>query len=118
MLFPTSPEYEAVLVPEEAIVTDQNVKRVYVLTDGNGVDSRQIVLGPLQEDNMRVVRQGLDSGERVIVDNLLRVRPNSIVEPTELETKSTTQILREDGTYVYGDGTTANDNIYQWSLDR
>ena len=118
VLFPTSPEYEAVLVPEEAIVTDQNVKRVYVLTDGNGVDSRQIVLGPLQEDNMRVVRQGLDSGERVIVDNLLRVRPNSIVEPTELETKSTTQILREDGTYVYGDGTTANDNIYQWSLDR
>ena len=118
VLFPTSPEYDAVLIPEEAVVTDQNVKRAYVLTPGNGVESRQIVLGPLQSDNMRVVREGLAPGERVIVDNLLRIRPNSIVDPMEVETKSTTQILREDGTYVYADGTTENDNIYQWSLER
>lgn len=118
VLFPTSPEYDAVLIPEEAVVTDQNVKRAYILTAGNGVESRQIVLGPLQSDNMRVVREGLAPGERVIVDNLLRIRPNSIVDPTEVETKSTTQILREDGTYVYADGSTENDNIYQWSLER
>ncbi len=118
VLFPTSPEYEAVLVPEEAIVTDQNVKRVYVLTSANGIESRPIVLGPLQDDNMRVVKEGLEPGERVVVDNLLRIRPGVKIDPLELETKSTTQILREDGTYVLEDGSTTNDNIYQWSLER
>lgn len=118
VLFPTSPEYEAALIPEEAVVTDQNVKRVYVLTEGNMIESRQIVLGPLQDDNMRVVRYGLEKGERVVVDNLLRIRPGVRIDPIELETKSTTSILREDGTRVLEDGSTTNDNIYQISLER
>ena len=118
VLFPTSPEYDAVLIPEEAVVTDQNVKRVYVLTEENVIESRQVVLGPLQNDNMRVVKKGLEPGERVVVDNLLRIRPGVKIDPLELETKSTTQILREDGTYVLEDGSTTNDNIYQWSLER
>ena len=118
VLFPTSPEYEAVLIPEEAIVADQNVKRVYVVTEANEIESRQVVIGPLQDDNMRVVKEGLEPGERVVVDNLLRIRPGVKIDPLELETKSTTQILREDGTYVFEDGSTTNDDVYQWSLER
>ncbi len=118
VLFPISQQYDAVMIPEEAIITDQNVKRVYVLTEDNRVDSRSIQIGPLQSDNMRVVREGVQAGERVIVDNLLRIRPDSVIDPTEVETKSTTQLIREDGTYVYEDGTSSNDNIYQWSLTR
>lgn len=118
VLFPTSPEYEGVIVPEEAIVTDQDVKRVYVLTEQNGVDFRQVVLGPLQDDNMRVIKQGLEPGERVVVDNLLRLRPDSIVAPEEAAPQSSTKILREDGTFVYEDGSSSSDDIYQWSLTR
>ena len=118
VLFPISPEYDAVLVPEEAIATDQNVKRVFVLTADNRAESRRVTLGALQEDNMRVVASGLSAGERVIVDNLLRVRDGSPIEPTEVPAASTTRIVREDGTIENADGTTEYDGLYEWSLER
>ena len=116
--FPITPEYEAVLVPEEAIVTDQNVKRVYLLAEGNAVESTPVVLGPLQEDNMRVVKSGVKVGDRVIVDNLLRIRPDSIIDPIEAPSASTTRVVREDGTIINPDGTIENDGLYEWSLKR
>ena len=118
VLFPVTPEYEAIVVPEEAIVTDQNVKRVYVLNESNAVVSTPITLGPLQDDNMRVVKSGLTAGDRVVCDNLLRIRPNSIIEPIESEPASTARIVREDGTIINADGTTEYDGLYEWSLER
>lgn len=118
VLFPVSPEYEATVVPEEAIVTDQNVKRVWVLGPDNGVISTPIELGPLQDDNMRVVKMGLKPGDKVIVDNLLKIRPNSTIDPTEAPAASTTRVVREDGTIVNPDGTIEYDGIYEWSLER
>ncbi len=118
VLFPTSPQYNATLVPEEAIVTDQNVKRLYLLDEGNSVKSVPIELGPLQDDNMRVVKTGVNAGDRVIVDNLLKIRPNSIIDPIEAESVSTTRIVREDGTIINRDGTIEHDDIYEWSLQR
>lgn len=118
VLFPTSLEYDGVMVPEEAIVTDQTLKRVYVLNDDNTVDFRQVTLGALQEDNMRVIKEGLEPGERVVVDNLLRIQFDSVIEPMEIEAKSLTQIVREDGTIIHADGTTTTDDIYSWSLTR
>ena len=118
VLFPTSPEYDAVLVPEEAIITDQNVKRVYVLGENNIVESRAVTLGPLQNDNMRVVATGLKLGERVVLDNLLRIRPNTVVEPIPVPSESTTRIVREDGVIINRDGTVEYDGLYEWSLER
>lgn len=118
VLFPTSPEYDAVLVPEEAIITDQNVKRVYVLGENNIVESRAVTLGPLQSDNMRVVATGLKLGERVVLDNLLRIRPNTVVEPIPVPSESTTRIVREDGVIINRDGTVEYDGLYEWSLER
>ena len=115
VLFPTSPQYDAVLVPEEAIITDQNVKRVYVLTSANSVESRVVTLGPLQPDNMRVVASGLQLGERVVVDNLLRIRPDSTIEPIDAPSESTTRIVREDGTIINRDGSVEYDGLYEWS---
>ena len=117
VLFPTSGEYEAAIVPEEAVVTDQNVKRVYVLTPGNGVESRVVELGPLQEDNMRAILSGVKAGEKVIVDNLLRIRPDSLIDPIEAPAESSTRIIREDGTVVNVDGTKEYDGLYEWSLE-
>ena len=117
-LFPTTPEYEAILVPEEAIVTDQNVKRVYVLGDNNVAEFTPVELGPLQDDNMRVVKSGLKLGDKVIVDNLLRIRPDTIIEPIPAPSQSTTRIVREDGTIINQDGTVEYDDLYEWSLQR
>ena len=76
VLFPTTPEYNAVLVPEEAIITDQNVKRVYALGPDNKIVSTAVELGPLQDDNMRVVKSGLNAGDRVVIDNFLKLKPD------------------------------------------
>jgi RND family efflux transporter MFP subunit len=70
----------ALLVTERAIDTDQGQKIVYVVNDKNEVVSRPISLGALH-DGLRVIEEGVQPGERVIVNGLLQVRPGIIVEP-------------------------------------
>jgi membrane fusion protein, multidrug efflux system len=70
----------ALLVTERAIDTDQGQKIVYVVNDKNEVVSRPISLGVLH-DGLRVIAEGVQPGERVIVNGLLQVRPGITVEP-------------------------------------
>ena len=51
------------------------------LNEKNIPEMRTVELGPLQEDNMRVIRKGLNAGERIVKDNLLRIRLDRPVEP-------------------------------------
>lgn len=83
----TSPPYEAVLVPERAIGTDQSKKFVYVVGDNNQPQFREVRLGQLV-GGMRVV-QGLKAGENVIVDGLQRVVPGMPVAPTVVKVDDT-----------------------------
>jgi RND family efflux transporter MFP subunit len=76
---PVSKPYEALLVPERSLATDQNIKFVYVVDDDGTATRRTITLGEQRED-MRVVTAGLKSGERVIVKGLQRVKPGQKVE--------------------------------------
>jgi RND family efflux transporter MFP subunit len=65
----------AVLVPETALSTDLG-GRYLMLVDDEGLAQKQYVEpGQLQEDNMRVILEGLDPGSRVIVKGLQRARP-------------------------------------------
>ena len=68
------------LVTERAIDTDQGQKIVYVVNDKNEVLSRPIRVGALH-DGLRVIEEGVQPGERVIVNGLLQVRPGITVEP-------------------------------------
>jgi RND family efflux transporter MFP subunit len=104
VLFPTSLPYEATIIPEEAILTDQNVKYVFTVDANNNAVYTPIELGALQDDNMRVVRSGLEPGARVVTDQLLKVRDGEPVEATVVENRSTTIIIREDGTHYPNDG--------------
>jgi len=70
----------ALLVTERAIDTDQGQKIVYVVNDQNEVLSRPIRVGALH-DGLRVIEEGVQPGERVIVNGLLQVRPGLTVEP-------------------------------------
>ena len=81
---PGSLPYEGVLIPDEAIIADQN-RRVVLLVDGDGVVSRrQIRPGP-RIDGYRVVREGLDGSETLVIEGLLRARPGATVSPDRID---------------------------------
>ncbi|MEH2565424.1 multidrug efflux system membrane fusion protein [Bradyrhizobium sp. AZCC 2289] len=75
-----SAPYEALLLPDTAIATDQSRKIVFVVKDDNTVEARPVVLGPLDE-GLRVIRDGLKADDKVIVDGLQRARVGAKVSP-------------------------------------
>jgi membrane fusion protein, multidrug efflux system len=75
-----SAPYEALLLPDTAIATDQSRKIVFVVKDDNTVEAKPVVLGPLDE-GLRVIREGLTAEDRVIVDGLQRARVGAKVSP-------------------------------------
>jgi len=75
-----SAKYDAVLVNDSAVGTDQNVRYVFAVDKNNKVEYRAVKLGPLV-DGLRVVREGLKEGEYVVVNGLQRVRPGIEVAP-------------------------------------
>jgi multidrug efflux system membrane fusion protein len=77
-----SAPYEALLVPDIAIATDQARKIVFVVKDDNTVEAKPVVLGPLDQ-GLRVVREGLGANDHVVVDGLQRVRVGAKVTPHE-----------------------------------
>jgi RND family efflux transporter MFP subunit len=75
-----SAPYEALLVPDTAIATDQSRKIVFVVKEDNTVEAKPVTLGPLDE-GLRVIREGLKPEDRVVVDGLQRVRVGAKVTP-------------------------------------
>jgi multidrug efflux system membrane fusion protein len=75
-----SAPYEALLLPDVAIATDQSRKIVFVVKDDNTVEAKPVVLGPL-DDGLRVIREGLKAEDRVIVDGIQRARVGAKVTP-------------------------------------
>jgi RND family efflux transporter MFP subunit len=79
---PGSPEYPAILIPDEAIVTDQAQKLVMTVTTDNKIEPRVIRPGPT-ELGLRIVRRGLEPDDRIVINGLMRVRPGMQVTPKE-----------------------------------
>ncbi|HYG89246.1 MAG TPA: efflux RND transporter periplasmic adaptor subunit [Azospirillum sp.] len=77
---PASDPYEALLVPDAAVVTDQSRKIVMVAAEDGTVTPKPVVLGPLYQ-KLRVVRSGLKEDDKVVINGLMRVRPGSKVTP-------------------------------------
>lgn len=77
---PISAPQRALLISERAIGTDQSQKFVLALGENNTVVYRSVKLGT-QIDSKRVVREGLHSGDKIVVNGLQRVRPGMIVAP-------------------------------------
>jgi RND family efflux transporter MFP subunit len=71
----------ALLVRDAAIGTDQDRKFVLVLAKGDSLAYRPVELGRLSDDGLRIVRSGLEPGEQVVVNGLMRVRPGIKVTP-------------------------------------
>lgn len=73
--------YRAVLVPDEAIITDQTRKLVYVVGKDGKVQPRPVVTGPPVE-GLRVVREGIAPTDRVVINGLTRLQPGMPVKAT------------------------------------
>ncbi|MGI8496221.1 MAG: efflux RND transporter periplasmic adaptor subunit [Gemmatimonadaceae bacterium] len=76
-----SQQHLATLVQDQAIGTDQDRKFVLVLKSDNTVEYRPVTLGRLV-DGLHTVLSGLQPGERVVINGLMRVRPGMKVTAT------------------------------------
>ncbi|WP_299689955.1 efflux RND transporter periplasmic adaptor subunit [uncultured Tateyamaria sp.] len=81
---PGSLPYEGVLIPDAAIVSDQNRRLVMSLDAEGNVTPIPIRPGP-RIDGYRVVREGLDGSETIVTEGLIRARPGSVVAPELIE---------------------------------
>lgn len=75
-----SEAYNALLIQDQAVGTDLGKKFVLVLEANNQLSYRAVELGPKLE-GLRIVRSGLNPGERILVNGLQRVRPGMPVDP-------------------------------------
>jgi membrane fusion protein, multidrug efflux system len=81
-----------VMVDEKAIGTDQDKKFVMVIGADNRAAYRSVTLGGAVE-GLRIVTSGLNSGDRIVINGLQRVRPGALVKSVvaEMGARSTLQ---------------------------
>ncbi len=81
-----SGEYTALMLPDEAIGTDQTTRYVLLVGEDGTAQRRPVKLGPLHE-GMRVVREGVGAEDWVVVRGQARIRPGSKVSPKREQLK-------------------------------
>jgi RND family efflux transporter MFP subunit len=74
--------YEALIVPDQAIGTDQAQRIVYVVGQDNIATPRPVTLGRALGE-LRVIRGGLAPTDRIVINGIQRVRPGAVVVPVE-----------------------------------
>jgi len=79
---PGSPSYVALMVPDTAIGSEQARKYVLTVDGENIVRLKYVTLGQIF-DGLRVIKSGLAEDDRVIVNGLMRARPNQKVTPQQ-----------------------------------
>jgi len=80
---PMSQDRPTMLVPDAAVVTDQSVKLLFVVAPDGTVVPKPVDLGPVTDDNLRVIRSGITADDSVIISGLLRARPGQKVTPKQ-----------------------------------
>lgn len=73
-----SGEHEVIMIPDEAVVSDQARKLVMTVAADGTVQPRPVTLGPIV-DGLRIVRDGLTADDTVVINGLLRARPGAKV---------------------------------------
>jgi RND family efflux transporter MFP subunit len=80
-LFASKP-FDALLLPDQAVVTDQTRQVVYVV-DAEGTVAQRVVLPGRLLDGLRVIREGITPADRVIISGVQRARPGRKVAATD-----------------------------------
>jgi multidrug efflux system membrane fusion protein len=79
---PGSPTYQALLIPDSAIGTEQVRKYVLAVNNDNVAVQKYVTLGQLS-DGLRVIKDGIAADDRIIVNGLMRARNGVKVTPQE-----------------------------------
>jgi RND family efflux transporter MFP subunit len=92
-----SGHYRAMLVPDEAIITDQTRKLVYVVGKDGKVAPRPVETGP-QVEGLRVIRTGIGPSDKVAIEGITTLQPGAavkanlvILKPRAADTSPTSQ---------------------------
>ncbi|HKQ48285.1 MAG TPA: efflux RND transporter periplasmic adaptor subunit [Phycisphaerae bacterium] len=85
---PGSGKYQAVLVPDEAIVADQDQRLVMTVGPDDVVQPRPVKLGALF-GNLRAILSGVGASDRIIINGLMQARPGAKVSSHEAEISMT-----------------------------
>jgi multidrug efflux system membrane fusion protein len=80
---PGSPTYQALLIPDSAIASEQARKYVLVVDAENTARQKYVTLGQTVAGGLRVVKDGLAAEDLVIVNGLMQARPGAKVTPQE-----------------------------------
>lgn len=75
-----SDKYKGILVPEDALGSDQDRRVVYVVGADNTISLQPVRVGS-RVDGYRVIRMGLKGDETIVVNGLMRVRPGIKIDP-------------------------------------
>jgi RND family efflux transporter MFP subunit len=78
--YPIGEKYQALLIPETALASDQGQRYLYLIGKDDKIEYRRVEVGVLSEGR-RVIRQGLQPHDKVVVSGLQRIRPNINVTP-------------------------------------
>ncbi len=81
---PLGEAHPALLVIDRAIGSDQGLKFVYVVDRENKVQYRRVKTGSLQDDGLRVITEGLQPDDWIVVGALQQVRPRMQVQPDKV----------------------------------
>lgn len=92
---PGSGRYDAVLIPDRAIGSDQSEKFVYVVGDDNTVSRQVVQLGPISH-GLRIIRDGLDGSETIVTRGLQRIVPGAGVETSDEAIEPQPSLLPDD----------------------
>lgn len=85
---------QAILIDQKAILTDQDRRYVYVLDDDNRAQRRTVQTGQ-QVDGQLLIRNGLQPGDRVVVNGLQRIMyPGMPVTPEPVVTPAPTRVAQ------------------------
>ena len=81
---PGSGEYEALLVRDMALGSDQGRQFVYVVGADGKATQRTVTAGPM-EGGLRIIRSGLKAEDLVVVNGLMAIRPGTVVKTEETQ---------------------------------
>ena len=78
-----SAKHDAIMIPDEIIGTNQSLRYVYVVGDNKEVVIKNVILGPLHSNGLRIIRTGLTSNDKIIINNLQKIGPGMVVNSKE-----------------------------------
>ncbi|MBV9673525.1 MAG: efflux RND transporter periplasmic adaptor subunit [Verrucomicrobia bacterium] len=104
------PKFQATLVTDRAIGTDQGQKFVLVVDANNVVQSKPVELGSVA-DGLRIVRKGLQGDENVIINGIVNARPGLKVNPKTGDMSQYTVNQLSVETHVHAGRSQETDNL-------